>query len=277
MADVFLRHFTDLDKLDEPDETAHLDDMSNTLTTQGSSRRKAGHWTMRDARTGQYVTVMQGRRTPIAKVKEVGEALSLSTNSVSVLFEALRAAMARSRSDNLPLQFLVEVEPDGEPRIVGTFGTPTPATSSGSGELEMEAGEEAELAAALDRARGRGRHAVAEILAGPDMLTADDFAAHLQTSRETVNSWRKTHQLLGLQGATRGYRYPLWQIGDDGRPFGALPALFGIFDGDAWAVYRLLVQHHAELEGLTGQEALRRGLDEAVVETARGIVQGTFA
>lgn len=232
---------------------------------------------MRDARTGQYVAVSQGRRQPIARVKEIGEALSLSTNSVATLFAALSAATARSRSDNLPLQFLVQVEPNGEPQIVETFGDlarPSPAEFN---ELEMDAGEAAELDAALERARGRGRHAVAKILGGSDMLSADDFAAHLETSRETINSKRKAYQLLALQGPTRGYRYPIWQIAEDGRPFGALPELFETLQGDAWAVYRLLVQHHAELDGLSGLEALRRKQDEAVIETARGIAQNTFA
>ncbi|KQN90818.1 hypothetical protein ASE90_17200 [Sphingomonas sp. Leaf67] len=232
---------------------------------------------MRDARTGQFVTVRQEHRKPMAKAKEIGEALSLSTTSVATLFAALTAAMARSRSDNLPLQFLVEVEPDGEPRIVEPFGNLTQSAPASAEALEMYAGEEAELTAALERARGRGRHAVAEIVGGPDMLSADDIAAHLETSRETINSKRKTHQLLALQGSTRGYRYPIWQIAEDGRPFDALPPLFAAFDGDAWAVYRLLTQHHAELDGLTGLDALRRKQDEAVLETARAIVQGTFA
>ncbi|WP_395335765.1 hypothetical protein WBP06_27365 [Novosphingobium sp. BL-8H] len=67
--------------------------------------------------------------------------------------------------------------------------------------------------------RSRGRDRVAEILAQPDMLSAEDFAKHLGTTRATINTKRVGKQVLGLQGATRGYRYPAWQIDEEGRPF----------------------------------------------------------
>ena len=144
---------------------------------------------------------------------------------------------------------MVEVEPNGKPRIVEAFGNPAQPAPVVCSDLEMDAAEAAELEVVLGEARERGHHAVAEILGGGDMLSADAFATHLKTTRETVNSWRKAHQVLALQGATRGYRYPIWQVGVDGRPFGALPELFDIFAGDASEVYRVLAQPHAELNG----------------------------
>ena len=263
-------------ELDELDELDHIDDMSDAATrSRGAEGRRIKQFTMREARTGRFLTVKERAHEPVPK--EVGRALAMPATSVAVVLDALRAATSESRSAGTALQFMVEVEPTGKPRIVETFGAPPEAASAGPGDLEMDAEEAAELEAALGEARGRGRHAVAEILAGSDMLSADAFAAHLKTTRETVNSRRKAHQVLALQGATRGYRYPVWQVGDDGRPFSALPELFAILDDDPWEVYRLLAQHHAELDGLTGWEALGRKQDEAVVETARGIAQGTFA
>ena len=105
------------------------------------------------------------------------------------------------------------------------------------------------------------------------MLSADDFAALIGTSRVTVNAKRQTHQILGLEGVRRGYRFPAWQVDDDGRPFAALPALFDRLGGSPWAVYRFLVQHHPELDGLTGREALRRRHADSVIAAAESVTR----
>ena len=84
------------------------------------------------------------------------------------------------------------------------------------------------------------------------MLSADKFAALIGTSRVTVNSRRQIRQVLGLEGAKRGFRFPEWQIDADGKPFSVLPDLFERFGGSPWAVYQFLIQHHPELDGLTG-------------------------
>ncbi|MFX8972731.1 hypothetical protein ABTN24_19605, partial [Acinetobacter baumannii] len=85
-------------------------------------------------------------------------------------------------------------------------------------------------------ARERGRLRVAEILAEPDMLSAEEFAALIGTSRVTVNTKRQNHQVLGFEGARRGYRFPRWQITRDGKPFAALPVLFDRLGNSPWAV-----------------------------------------
>lgn len=239
--------------------------MSETLTRRASTPHKAGRWTMRNARTGQYVTFTEERSKPVAKVKEIGQALSLSTNAVALVFEALRAATSKSRSEGSPLQFTVEVEPNGAPRIVET---PVEDTLLGAGEEDAAAVE-----GALGAARARGRDRVASILAQPDMLSAEAFAQHLNTSRETINTRRKAHQVLGLQGVTRGFRYPAWQIGEDGRPFAALPSIFDALGDSPWAVYRFLVQQHGEIDGLTGIEALRRGRTPEAVAAAESVAR----
>ena len=244
--------------------------MREALTKgRGTGTRKIAQILLRDASTGQFVTVTERSRAPLPETEEIGRAFSLSTNSVSVVLRALRAATFKSRSAGTPLQFTVEVKPNGAPRIVE-------APAGAAGATDTTPDEDAELQSALEGARARGRNRVAEILAGPDMLSAEDFAAHLRTTRATINSKRQAHQVLGLQGATRGYRYPEWQIGEDGRPFEALPALFETLGQSPWAVYRFLVQEHGELDGLTGREALRRGQSEAAIEAAESVAR-TFA
>ncbi len=227
---------------------------------------------MRNARTGQFVSVAHGSSKAIAMPKEIGRALSIPTDAIEVVVEALRAATARSRSDGTSLQFTVEVKPNGKPRIVDTAAEPAGRART---ETHIKADGEpgGDLEAALAAARARGRDRVAEILAQSDMLSAEDFAQHLGTTRATINTKRVGKQVLGLQGATRGYRYPAWQIGEDGRPFAALPSLFAAFDDSPWAVYRFLVQEHGELGGLTGIEALRRRKDGEVLEAAESVAR----
>ncbi|WP_165362034.1 MULTISPECIES: DUF2384 domain-containing protein [Sphingobium] len=230
-------------------------------------------YAMRDARTGEWLTVSEQAGTPPAETREIGRALALSTNSVAVVLDALRAATVRSRSARTPLQFIVEVKPNGAPRIVAAPEAP----DTQGDEFEIDAAEEAALGEALESARARGRHRVAEILAGQDMLTGEAFARHVDATRGTVNEWRQAQQVLALQGATRGYRYPVWQIGADGKPFAEIPQLFAIFGRDAWAVYRFLVQHHPELDGLSASEALASGLGAETVAVAEAVAEGTFA
>lgn len=134
-----------------------------------------------------------------------------------------------------------------------------------------------ELDTALDEARARGATRAAEILIGPDMLTTDEFAAAIGASRETIHQKRKRHQVLGLEGAKRGVRFPEWQLSADGSLLPELPRLFKTLGGRPWTVYRFLVQRHPELDGKTALEALRDGRVDAVIAAAENIGQGVFA
>ncbi|MBP2159100.1 MULTISPECIES: hypothetical protein [Asticcacaulis] len=126
-----------------------------------------------------------------------------------------------------------------------------------------------ELQQALSAARERGRVRVAEILAGAEMLNAEAFSEMLGTTRVTVNTWRQENKVLGLDGAKRGFRFPEWQVGADGKPYAVLPQLHDLLGGP-WGVYRFMVQVHGALDGLTGREALQRGLTEKVLAAADG-------
>ncbi len=134
---------------------------------------------------------------------------------------------------------------------------------------------------ALDRqlvaARARGAVRVAEILNAPDMICARDFGPLVGMSHETVNQKRRTGELLGLRGATRGYRFPIWQVTPQGLPLPGLKALFEMLGGDPWTVYRFLLARHNELAGETGLEALKAGRSETVLGAARNVSAGAFA
>lgn len=145
----------------------------------------------------------------------------------------------------------------------------------GSAEPVSSTSEGDELDAALVAARARGQAKVTEILKGEDMLTASEFGKLIGASYETVNVKRKRFEVLGLEGATRGVKYPRWQVVDGGLLLPGLQQLFATVGGP-WTVYRFLCTTHAELAGRTGLDALRKGQVEAALGVARNQVAGTF-
>jgi hypothetical protein len=144
---------------------------------------------------------------------------------------------------------------------------------------EAPAGRPAEdgLGAALVRAKARGAAKAAEILKGADMLTARDFGPLIGASHETVNAKRKRHEVLGLEGATRGVRYPRWQVTEAGLPLPGLARLFDLLGGQPWTVYRFLRARHAELGGRTGLDALKAGQADLVAAVAGNQAAGVFS
>jgi len=137
--------------------------------------------------------------------------------------------------------------------------------------------EDGPLAAAIARAKARGATKSTEILKGADMLTARDFGRLIGASHETVNVKRKRHDILGLEGATRGVKYPRWQITDAGLPLPGLARLFGALGAQPWTVYRFLRAAHAELGGRTALDALKGGQIDAVVGVAESQAAGAFS
>jgi hypothetical protein len=133
------------------------------------------------------------------------------------------------------------------------------------------------LETALAAAKARGQAKVAEILKGEDMLTAREFGRLIDVSHETVRAMGKRFEVLGLSGATRGVRYPRWQVTDEGLPLPGLPQLFAVLGAKPWTVYRFLRTAHAELGGRMALEALKAGQVEAVVGVARNQVASHFA
>lgn len=192
--------------------------------------------------------------------------LASSPKRIKPLLQGYGAAIVKSRADGRPVSFRVYVDPNGE-----TVVTPVEdAIAAPARMMEEAAAPDAGLEGALAAARERGRLRAAEILGAEDMLNADDFARMLGTTRVTVNTKRQSGQVLGLDGARRGFRFPVWQLNADGKPYAELAALHDRLGGP-WAVYRFLVQPHGELDGLTGREALERGKVKAALEAAESV------
>lgn len=194
------------------------------------------------------------------------EALISSPRRMKVLLQGYGDAIAKSRAAGRRVSFRVDVDPEGE-TVVTPVEEAMPAPEPVVEEPEVP---DAELGAALAAARERGRLRAAEILGGDDMLSADAFAKVLGTTRATVNTKRQAGQVLGLDGAKRGFRFPIWQLDAESKPYAELAGLHARLGGP-WAVYRFLIQPHGELGGLTGREALERGKTKAALEAAESI------
>lgn len=192
------------------------------------------------------------------------KAFAASPKRMKALLQGYGDAIAKSRSVGRPVSFRVDVDPDGETVVTPVeVGAQEPA-------VQVIAVPDDALNASLAAARERGRLRAAEILSGDDMLSAEAFAKMLGTTRVTVNAKRQNGQILGLDGAKRGFRFPVWQLDAEGKPYSELAALHERLSGP-WAVYRFLVQPHGELDGLTGREALERGKVRAVLEAAESV------
>lgn len=193
------------------------------------------------------------------------KALTSSPKRMKALLQVYGDAITKSRTVGRPVSFRVEIDPEGE-----TVLSPVEDMAAAPEPVEEAGAPDAELEAALAAARERGRLRAAEILNGDDMLSADAFAKMLGTTRVTVNTKRQSGQVLGLEGAKRGFRFPVWQLDAEGKPYAELAVLHERLGGP-WAVYRFLVQPHGELNGLTGREALERGKVKAALEAAESV------
>ncbi len=91
---------------------------------------------------------------------------------------------------------------------------------------------------ALGNAIGRAwTRKVEEILGSPDMMRGEEFGRLLGVTPQAVGKWRRQGLVLGLQSLTRTFRYPKWQITDDGKLLPGLKEVTGEL-GEPWTVYR---------------------------------------
>lgn len=186
------------------------------------------------------------------------------------LISQYSTAYRLARQSSAPTQFVVTVGPKGTLRLSKPEES---ARETASQVARQQPAQDDDLQAALEEARERGRKLKAETLQSQHMLSSEDFAKLIGVTRATVNAKRNRHEVLGLEGAKRGYRYPAWQVDDNGKPYSALPDLFDRLGGDEWSVYRFLQQHHPELGGMTGIEALASGCSRAVIDAAESVAR----
>lgn len=222
-----------------------------------SDATRSPRTTVRESKSGQFTVALPSKSV---------QALNPRKSDVRAIMEVLSDRISESRKSGRATGFFVEVNPKGQPRVKADRPQPKPAASGGEDDLQS----------ALAAARERGRLRAAEILNGEEMLPAEAFAELLGVSRVTINAKRQRHEVLALDGAKRGFRFPAWQVDENGKPFAAIPQLFERLGDSPWTVYRFLVQRHPELEGRTALELLRRGRAEEVLEAAESVASGAL-
>lgn len=110
---------------------------------------------------------------------------------------------------------------------------------------------------ALDQAALRGQRSAAAELAKPFMLSGEEFAKRLGTTRQTIDNWRNQKRVIGLSADRRGIRYPDFQIGSDGTLRPEIAEILAAA-GNAWLAYYFLVEPQPAFGGSTGLELLGR-------------------
>ena len=231
-------------------------------TTLKRSRTKAE--TAQTATTSQVVVVHSGKNVaevPVSKARF--KRIATKKGALGRLIAGYADTAAKAELTGQTFLVTYSVTPDGTAEAVSE----APAEEATGGPLD----------AAIARAKARGATKVADILKGADMLTAREFGPLIGASHETVNAKRKRDEVLGLEGATRGVKYPSWQVTNAGLPLPGLARLFAVLGEQPWTVFRFLLTAHAELSGRTALDAMKSGQVDAVVEVADNLTTGTFS
>lgn len=104
-------------------------------------------------------------------------------------------------------------------------------------------------------------------LSAGDMVSTDEAAAHVGTTRVTINAWVEKGRCIGLTQTKRGFRIPVWQF--DPQLWDLIPKLsktLGTTEG--WALLSFLESPLGSLDGRTPRLAIEQGQAERVLAIA---------
>lgn len=104
-------------------------------------------------------------------------------------------------------------------------------------------------------------------LAAADMISTDEAAQLVDTTRVTINAWIAKGRAVGLTQTKRGFRMPRWQF--EPSMWDALPKLstaLGTTEG--WALLSFLESPHGALDGRSPRQAIEQGQADRVIEIA---------
>lgn len=106
-------------------------------------------------------------------------------------------------------------------------------------------------------------------LAADDMLSTDQAASLLGTSRVTINTWIAKGRAIGLAQIKRGKKMPRWQFEPTmWQILLTLSDALGTKDG--WEILGFLEAPHEGLDGLAPRVAIESGKANQVLELAAG-------
>ena len=216
-------------------------------------------------------------RSPRAKPVEMTALLALRPMSAGELKRVSRALAAEGLEDMRPTRIILTPH-DAKAVAAGDKHTVPASILREKATRPVRArSPDAILTEALTAARTRGAAVKEKLLANPEMLNTAGIANLLGMSEEGVRLKRKRHEILGLESAKRGIRYPAWQVLEGRQLLPALPRLFAMLGDDSWRLFRFLQQHHSELGGDRALDALRLGRVDGVLAAAENTATGAFS
>lgn len=104
-------------------------------------------------------------------------------------------------------------------------------------------------------------------LGAADMISTDEAAQLVQTTRVTINAWIAKGRAIGLTQTKRGFRMPRWQF--EPSVWAALPKLSAALGtAEGWALLSFLESPHGGLNGITPRQAIEQGQMDKVISIA---------
>jgi len=106
-----------------------------------------------------------------------------------------------------------------------------------------------------------------ERLGAADMISTDEAAQLVQTTRVTINAWIAKGRAVGLTQTKRGFRMPRWQF--EPPMWDALPRLSkALGSTEGWALLSFLESPHGALNGISPRQAIEQGFSDKVIRIA---------
>lgn len=104
-------------------------------------------------------------------------------------------------------------------------------------------------------------------LVAADMISTDEAAQLVGTTRVTINAWIAKGRAVGLTQIKRGFRLPCWQF--EPSMWDALPKLsVALGTTEGWTLLSFLESPHGALDGRSPRQAIEQGQADRVIAIA---------
>ena len=150
-----------------------------------------------------------------------------------------------------------------------------PAFPPDSSEFGDPGPPSAELGAALAILQQRQHAVIEQLLRYPEMVSSDDFGPRVNRTGRGLEEWRREGKVLALGSATRGYRYPDWQVGPDGGILETVVTVLSLF-GQPLVAYRFMTTPLDLLGGRAPRDLLGSAEEGSIAELAEATLRGDF-
>ena len=141
--------------------------------------------------------------------------------------------------------------------------------------IAEDAGSAFDDACALDAFDQDPSHPL-DVLDSDEMLTSTQLGERMGISRQTVMKKRTKNEILALQGNTKTFKFPIWQLGENNLVLKGLNQVLASVDFESWTAYRYLSSTFPDGTGRKGYEVLRDNGADPILEWISGGERGGF-